>query len=355
MKHISASQIKTFRDCQRKWYLERTEAATRTVGAGAALGKHLHSVIEKTLLSGDVANLVGETTLDGLVWLRELVADHGPVPAADVEREIWLGEFAVPVIGFIDLVLPGADNITIVDHKTTSAWRYMLTAEQLRGDPQAIIYTYAMALAYPDAASFTFTHHYILTKGKPQPERMVSVTFTRDEVLAHADTLRQQIAEMAATFEIGVANAVPGAYGDACWRYGGCAFKSRCYGERQPAADAGGFDMSSLFGGGSGAAPAAAFRVVYKDCLPTGAQPTAWAAFVEPVVKEYCERAEVPSHLTVPYEKGVRQVAEAVRLAVVNGKLAWPAAGVYCNSADPTANLFCALAGDAFQVVMPVR
>jgi hypothetical protein len=352
MQHISASQIKTFRSCGRKWFLERTDPGERTVGAAAALGKQVHATIEQALLTGDVALLDTEPVLNEAVWIRDLIRGGGAVTADMVERPVRLEDFAVPIIGFIDLVLRTApDEITVVDHKTTSAWRYMQTPEQLAVDPQALIYTYAMALAYPEVERFVFMHHVLLTKGGPKPERLVQVTFTRAEVLAHADELARQIADMAAVMTIGVADDVAGAYNDACWAYGGCAFKSRCYAKQE----VGEVTMSSIFGGGAAVAQAVGPRVVYKDCLPSGAVIVPWATFVEPVVKEYCAKADVSSHLTVPYEKGVRQVAEAVRAAVIGGTLPWPADGVFINSADPTANLFCALAGREFTIVAPVR
>jgi RecB family exonuclease len=348
MEYVSASQIKTFRDCRRKWYYERTDDGPRSVSAAAELGKRLHTVFENALLAGDATLLDAEPQLAELVWIRELCA-QGPVTADMVERRLDVDDFAVPLLGYIDLVLePDDDTLLIVDHKTTSAWRWAQTPETLREDPQAIIYCYAMMRAYPAKTRFQFMHHVVLTKGKPARERLVQVEFTRDEVLAFADVLAEQLAEMRATWDVGLAQAVPGAYNDACYRYGGCPFKSRCFGAEQ---------MSGLSGifGGTAAAPAPVARIVYRDCLPTGAQPVAWSTFVEPVVREYCEKAGVTSHLLVDYEKGVRQVAETVRAATVAGKLQWPDAGVRVDSADPCARLFCAIAGDDFIVVTPVR
>lgn len=354
MKHVSASQIKSFRSCRRKWYLEQTDDSPRKVTAATELGKRLHTLFETALVAGDPALLDDEPICTELVWLRELLA-QGPVSADMIERRIDIEDFALPIVGYIDLVLePDADTLLIVDHKTTSAWRWIQTPETLREDPQAIIYSYAMAAAYPHKQVFRFMHHCVLTRGKAAQERLVEVSFTRDEVLAFADVLDAQIREMCAVYDVGLAQNIVGAYDDTCWQYGGCPFRGQCgIGGSRPTEVSMG--LSSIFG--AAAAPAAVqdtVRIVYRDCLPTGVQPVAWSTFVEPIVREYCEKAGVSSHLLVDYEKGVRQVADVVRRAVIAGELAWPAAGVRVDSADPCARLFCAIAGDEFVVVSPL-
>lgn len=368
MKHISASQIKTYRDCARKWYFERTSSVERTVTPAIDRGKRIHTILENALLSGDLAWLADEPLLAKLSWLPALVAEHGPIPRDHIECEVRLEEFALPILGYIDLVLVHMDgeHVEIVDHKTTSDWKYALTVEDLAVDPQALIYCYAMLKRYPNANFFTFTHHVINTR-RAQTERLCSVNFARHEVEAFADILSTELANMQATFAIGLANAIHGAYGDACHKYGGCPFREACgvapqWGRGRAAASGGLFssmqqqDVVSLSEIAQAAAPCKHGRIVYRDCLPTlGEQPVAWSTFIEPVAAEYRAAKKVPSHLVVPYQEGVREVAIAVHKAVQDGALAWPDAGVFVDSGDPCAALFCTLLGAGWQVVRPVR
>lgn len=373
MKHLSASQIKTYRDCARKWYFERTSNVERTVTPAIDRGKRIHTILENVLLAGAVDGLEDEPLLTKLEWLPALIAERGAVARDCIECEVRLEQFALPILGFIDLVLvhESGARIEIVDHKTTSDWKYALTVDDLAVDPQAIIYCYAMTLRYPDAQTFTFTHHVINTR-RAQTERLCSVHFARHEVEAFADILSTELANMQATFTIGLANAVPGAYNDACHKYGGCPFREACgvapqWG-RRASANIGTGDFFTMLNQTSSQESVVSLteiakacththaRIVYRDCMPTlGELPVPWAAFVEPVAAEYRERKKVPSHLVVPYQEGVREVAIAIHKAVCDGALAWPEAGVFVDSGDPCAALFCTLLGAGWQIVRPVR
>jgi hypothetical protein len=205
---------------------------------------------------------------------------------------------------------------------------------------------------------------------------MCSAHFARHEVEAFADILSGELANMQASFAIGLANAVPGAYNDACHKYGGCPFREACgvapqWGRRASAgASTGDFFTMLNNANNESIGPENVVslteiakvcththaRIVYRDCMPTlGELPVQWAQFVEPVAAEYRERKKVPSHLVVPYQEGVREVAIAVHKAVNDGVLAWPEAGVFVDSGDPCAALFCTLLGSGWQVVRPVR
>jgi hypothetical protein len=351
MKHISASQIKVYDSCNRKWYRERHEGAVFGTSDAIVLGKHLHAVMEGALLAGDATLLDDEPRLELCGWLRDIIA-QGPISPDCVERKVYLEEFAIPVLGYIDLVLPEGDTVIVVDHKTTSAFKYMMKQEALRTDPQAIIYCYAVSKDFPDAHTFVFRHHVILTKGDVAPERFVEVSYTREEVEGFAVYLAEKIAAMQETYAQDLAENTIGAYGNACWQYGKpCPFLPACNAQRSAAT------MAELFGDVV-TEEQPMTKLVYRDCLPAfGDAPVAWTALVAPVLAEYATKKGVSHYLLVPYGEGTREVALGVLNAVIAGKLAWPVAGVAIDSADPAAALFCTLisAENGFSLTRALR
>ena len=56
MKHVSASQITTFRDCERKWYFEKIVGLTRPSTGSTELGSAVHAVLEG-YLRGEVDHI----------------------------------------------------------------------------------------------------------------------------------------------------------------------------------------------------------------------------------------------------------------------------------------------------------
>jgi len=72
MAHYSASQIKTFSRCARKWHLDKwSSVPTPPAGAGAELGRAVHANIE-AFLKGETDDLhqVAESGREFLEWLR---------------------------------------------------------------------------------------------------------------------------------------------------------------------------------------------------------------------------------------------------------------------------------------------
>lgn len=224
----SASQIKTFRACNRKWYYESVKRMRPPSRNEASLnrGTAIHAIIEHYLVYGE---LVGDADLidlmRGSIWWLDalracgtLLVEHSFESTAD-----WV----VKTSGFIDVVHRTDDLLHVIDHKTTSNFRWMSNEEQLRQDPQAIIYcTEAMRL-FPDYDEVSFTHHYILT-ARPTEPRFVTVTFTREELdrAIGEINLTERAMEQASTSED--ATQVLQTL-SSCGMYGGCPFAGICH------------------------------------------------------------------------------------------------------------------------------
>jgi hypothetical protein len=137
--HGSVSQIKAFRRCPSLWYAEKVYGLTRPSTKATELGSKVHDELEAYLVEGRAPGAIGAAGLHRL-----------PVPP--IRRELVETFFALDdqeldgvfVVGKIDLVEPAARRIT--DHKTTSSFRYIKSAEELASDPQAILY---VAIASP--------------------------------------------------------------------------------------------------------------------------------------------------------------------------------------------------------------
>ena len=97
----SASQIKTFKSCKRKWFRESVLGERQPPSKGALRGQAIHKELENYLLHGTPCQ-------DGTALaLCDLLPEGGSQTPFNVEVEFnWTPEgFPVPIRGFIDLAL----------------------------------------------------------------------------------------------------------------------------------------------------------------------------------------------------------------------------------------------------------
>ena len=131
---VSASQIKTWNDCPRKWGFKYIDGLEDPPSKAAILGSKVHAELERYLEGGDIdeasdAGKIAATALDLL-----------PEPRVDlsVEEEVVFELDGVTFRGFVDLIDPAGP--TIFDHKTSSdPKRWGLTEETLVDDVQALM------------------------------------------------------------------------------------------------------------------------------------------------------------------------------------------------------------------------
>jgi hypothetical protein len=274
LTHVSASQIKDFRACNRLWYYTRilrqrapqTEAQSRGTTVHGALEAHLKAgkiepeiferakalgITEKDLSDyvASMAPFVGKPG-EGLTEYRDEMPTYpgGPkyVLVVDHAREIQCGEEFIPQID---------------DLKTTSDFRYCKTPDELAKDVQMISYAmWALLRLYieknlPEPNFVSLRHVYVRTRGKriatardvlvtPEHvkagwEDILATVREMEDLSARVQVATQQTQDqLARQAETAVAlgggidpQDVPATTTDHCSAYGGCFFRSKCFGE----------------------------------------------------------------------------------------------------------------------------
>lgn len=223
--HTSASQIKTFRSCPRKWYRESVLGERQPAGPAALRGQAIHAELEDYLEHGT-------TPKDGTAQaLTRMLPEGGTIPAEQIEVGfLWTPpEWKAPAKGFVDLCLPPNE---IIDHKSTASLNYALTEQQARRDPQALIYA-GVALAGGLGLSFNegmirFRLNYATTRGALKT-RSVHVDLSPAEVLDGLDDIGERVVNRQAELSLcGEEWAKIEPDYSACDAFGGCPFRHDC-------------------------------------------------------------------------------------------------------------------------------
>lgn len=214
IEYVSATSIKLFSDCERKWYHTYVLGDRDEGTAAMELGSEVHKILESFMDVGhaddfdktSAAYQIAETGLPLLPW----AAFHKESPAQGIEASldrfplehpVWLFEgpdpkYTVPFRGFIDLFGHGVGygdpfeyetglkvgQPFVLDYKTTADLKYALTEEQLRTNFQLLIYAkHLLDSEYRDAESIMLIHVYFTTR-KPYKAKRVVTELTRQEV-----------------------------------------------------------------------------------------------------------------------------------------------------------------------------
>jgi len=144
---ISATQIGTYRLCPRKWGWNKLDGVPAPPNKYAERGLRVHKAAERWLEKGipvDMDTEEGKIITPGLKFL--------PPPGTGLTEHMF--NFATETAvytGLWDLlVLPQKPfdsneipSVSVIDHKTTSDFKWMKKVSDLRTDPQAIIYAVA--------------------------------------------------------------------------------------------------------------------------------------------------------------------------------------------------------------------
>lgn len=277
----SPSQLKTYIECNRKWWYENVRKLRKPPTVAQARGTALHAICEHVLETGEMPELarvramlaegvreedkdqplvfeVTEETLPKLVWmltnsfefLHQVRAKYTEV---QIEGEFLDTDFPVPVKGFSDFVAHSttsgvitvgkgtklfrhevaAYEMLVGDHKSTSDWKYVKDEEALRHDPQAIVYCHHFLKKLETAGKrvdrIRFLHHYILTsertKKSPDP-RFTVIEFTRDELAEGVAQISATLQEMNTDYQKSELDVSRNA--DSCGMYGGCPHVDYC-------------------------------------------------------------------------------------------------------------------------------
>lgn len=252
---LSASQLKSFLACPRKWAFDKIDRVPRPDTPSTALGTRVHTILEDWLRDGTPPDLnevysyenpkrPGET----VVRLPGRIAHAGlhllpPPRAPGLEIEGWLSLKTRATVwsGRLDLryVDPHTGEAVVHDHKTTSSPAYAKTPETLRTDPQALLYA-ASEMVRLNIDRVRLDWLYLPTNGGKAWK--VSLPVLRDEIAPDLDRIEETAALMQRTLASGLtARDIPG-NPRACNDYGGCEYLLIC--ERPPTDHFQGFDMT---------------------------------------------------------------------------------------------------------------
>jgi hypothetical protein len=239
MIRSSASQISTFRDCQRKWALKHLAKLETPQNPYAALGSYIHERLEEYLTEGKLPTSSSALALElvtpkGLkVYSHAEILDimlpglvHLPAPGvADVERgfTLDLGDRG-DLVGYIDFLVH-TDHLRVGDHKTTSNMNFALTDETIRADVQNTIYAVAALELYPDFAEVDSTWVYYSTNPRRPKSTIAKCTSDEKTLAAPWEGVLHTIDEMNAVAESGTDPKEVAATITACDKYGGCPFR----------------------------------------------------------------------------------------------------------------------------------
>jgi hypothetical protein len=182
---ISPSQIEAGRQCLRRWYKKHVEKFKEPDSASTALGTRVHKILEDYLRD---AKPIDGTTPEGAI------AQAGEVYLPKPGTGVIEGKFKLPVTsdflwyGLIDW--RAKDSSLIIDHKTTSDFKWVKPAAILLKDPQVLIYG-AKGLIESDRNEQDLRWIYYRTKGAPKAVA-VDIKLTRAQVEEGCDALQEE-------------------------------------------------------------------------------------------------------------------------------------------------------------------
>jgi len=283
--HVSASQLTTFIDCERKWAFKYVFGQRPPETEPMRFGSVYHLLAELCNTEGlSYVKLKrfakGELTFQDDPRLPEPdFTDGQPDPgrqqrAGQLIKAAWdqgyvgpalrdtmssemnyLAETDVqtlemagfPVVGYIDLTYEGPDGLYVKDYKGTSSWKWAVDQRSMRKNVQLIVYAQEMLNRCPSYDEVTIGQIQ-MHKEKLGHIRDVEVTLDRDYVQERFDKLRPYAQRMAEIVEESQLDKTEPNY-DACSKYGGCPFIDTCSGvgyddQSDPFSDFGGGPQS---------------------------------------------------------------------------------------------------------------
>jgi len=222
---LSATQISDYRLCKRRWGWAKLDGIKGPPNKFAERGTRIHSILEEWLGQGKPIDV---TTEEGMIAAAGV--QHLPPPSKDLLLEEWivLHTDVAKYQGKVDLgyVNPKTGRWVVHDHKTTTDLGWAKTEEDLRKDPQALIYA-AERMARNGVDEVELSWLYMRTKGKPK-SHLVRLTVVRDEVEAGLEEIDATAKEMVAAHQAGLKALDLPPDPRACMAYGGCPYVGNC-------------------------------------------------------------------------------------------------------------------------------
>ena len=222
--HASPSQVQTFRDCPRKWWLSKIAGIKEPTSAAQELGTQVHEFLERHLRGGSVGSSGG---LAREIAVFGIGSGMLPLPGSvEVEGQVAIPGAPLDFVGIIDYIDLGADPPVVGDHKTSSSKRWVKTPAELAENVQMVCYGH-YALAKTGADSVVLRHHYYGTKGRRWSET-VEVRVTSEAIKARWAAVCTTVDRMQATALLPEADVEQVL--TSCSMYGGCFYRDQCFG-----------------------------------------------------------------------------------------------------------------------------
>lgn len=226
---ISASQIKTFNLCRKKWYFEKVEKLPRgETSYGATFGTVLHGVLERIHRDTEPYppgwNALlrhGDTEI-----AKALVGLYTPVEGVEgIEHRIDMHVIdGINLIGYIDLY----KKACIIDHKSSKALKWTLDSKELAGDLQMLIYAkWALDHEHPRPKVVELRHNLFI-RTPPAKFREVVAYATAGAITEKWYQVQETALVMKETRDRGSPPEVE--LGDHCHAFGGCPYAHVCSG-----------------------------------------------------------------------------------------------------------------------------
>ena len=246
--HWSATQVTTFRLCQRKWFLNKIVGLELPVTAALADGKRYAAEAEAFFLTGETGGLSSVT--------RPLIAlaASGKIPGPrthpgstlHVEHPIGVDRRAVnasgvallavdglPAEGYMDLLDLRSGWPVVWDQKSTKDRQYIKEPDQLRTDVQMTLYAKATVLKHqtvygcaPEAVGVA--HIALIKPPKPAEGVVVGPVFLDVEHIEHQwQEISATVRAMREVALVPNPDRVTPTW-SACSAFGGCGFRDTC-------------------------------------------------------------------------------------------------------------------------------
>lgn len=228
--YVSASEIETFDLCPRRWAFIYIEQKRPPPNDSAALGTRVHAILEKWLKDGaapDTWTAEGDIAASGLHLL----------PAPRTSTLVTEGQFRFTskrawYTGFKDFRYRDASGLIHVgDHKTTKAFTWAKSPEEILCHPQALIYAVDEFFKNPNDDRLALDWVYYRTTGARKAElrsQIVSKDTVAEMFFEHVDPVAGEITKLHHEVPLGASALDFAPDFRACDAFGGCPFLSIC-------------------------------------------------------------------------------------------------------------------------------
>lgn len=262
IQSLSVSQMATadttqFGGCLRKWGWEKIFDKKTKETKQQATGTQCHAELDHYVSTGEDA--LGRITRAGKRFLPLLGPDlrvewglnnmprppNDPVTGKQVHHfpghESLLLAGGIPLIGFIDLInfrgsyvspagellADPAGTVEVIDHKTTSNFKWAKTADQLMGTIQMPGYGEFIRRLVPGIRFVRLSHIYYLTAGAPMARKVTTLVPVEQFPVRWAEIEAGVVVKMKAVAAAKRAEDIQG-FSDSCDAFRGCAHRAYC-------------------------------------------------------------------------------------------------------------------------------